>query len=143
MKTLTLSLQASSLLMLISLLCISQGGTAKSVVRFKVEVGEVSSYYRNTTLRLPDDLDASTRKKLKTSIEKKLIIKIDKVLDNKNNVTLNAIEVTVDVNGIVAVTKVKGKNLPQDIVIAITKLIEKQDYSKFKMLYFWKYVIEF
>jgi hypothetical protein len=118
-------------------------GVENSALGFDMEIDEDEvpfSYHKR--IELPNYLDVTTKQKLQTSIEKKLVAEINKVLD-KTGVSLESIEVTVDVNGAVVITSVKGKNLPKDVVAAITSLIEKQEYSKFKIHYVWKYVIVF
>jgi Ca-activated chloride channel homolog len=118
-------------------------GVENAAVGFEMEIDEVEipfSYHKSIVL--PAYLDASIKQKLLTSIEKRLIAEIGKLID-KNNISLESIEVTVDVNGAVVVSRVKGKNLSKEIVAAITKVVEKQEYSKFKILYVWKYSIVF
>jgi Ca-activated chloride channel family protein len=118
-------------------------GVENSAVGFEMEIDEDEvpfSYHKS--INLPNSLDASVKQKLQLSIEKNLIAEISKLLD-KNNIRLASIEVTVDVNGAVIVTSVKGKNLPEDIVATITKLAGKQEYSGFKIHYVWKYTIVF
>lgn len=118
-------------------------GVENSAIGFDMEIDEEEtpfSYHKSIVL--PNDFTVTVKQKLQTTIEKKLIPEINKVLAN-NDVTLQSIEVTVDINGAVVITKVNGKNLSQDIIANITKLVQKQEYSKFKILHFWKYVIEF
>jgi Ca-activated chloride channel family protein len=118
-------------------------GVENSAVGFEMEIDEDEtdfSYHKN--IRLPHYFDASTKQKLQSAIEKKLMPEINKLLE-KHNIRLESIEVVVDGNGSVVVTRLKGKDLPADIVETITTLLKKQEYSKFRILYGWSYFIEF
>jgi Ca-activated chloride channel homolog len=118
-------------------------GVENSAVGFEMEIDEDEiPFTYHKSIKLPNELDPATKQRIQTYIEKKLIVEIGKLLD-KSNISLDAIEVTVDVNGVVVVTAVKGKNLSTEMIAVITKLVKKQEYSKFKILYFWKYTIEF
>lgn len=118
-------------------------GVENSAVGFEMEIDEEEvTFSHHKSIVFPSYLDANTKQKLEASIEKNLIAAINKLLD-KNNISLESIEVTIDLKGTVVVTSVKGKNLSQDVVAAITKLIEAQKYSAFKIPYIWKYTILF
>ena len=118
-------------------------GVENSAIGFELEIDDddtVFSYHKNITL--PSDLNASTKAKLERDIEKKFINDLNKLLAGKA-ISLESIEVAVDGSGKVAVTRVKGKNVPQDLINAISKLAQKQDYSGFRINYVWNFVIAF
>jgi Ca-activated chloride channel homolog len=118
-------------------------GVENSAVGFEMEIDEEEvSFSYHKKIELPQYLDDDTKQKLQASIERKLIPDINKIL-SKNNVTPESIVVTVDMNGNVAITNVKGKNLPAEVIDALKQLVAKQVYTKFKIHYVWKYTIEF
>jgi Ca-activated chloride channel homolog len=118
-------------------------GVANSAVGFELGIDEEEipfSYHKK--IELPEYFDTDTKIKIQASIERKLMPEIIKLIDEKN-LTLYSIEVTIDVNGNVVITAVKGKNVQEEIIQTITDLVGKQEYSKYKIHYVWKYTIVF
>ncbi|HTJ50442.1 MAG TPA: VIT domain-containing protein [Cyclobacteriaceae bacterium] len=118
-------------------------GVENSAVGFDMEIdGDEVVFSLHKKINLPTDFDNTTKHKIETSIEKNLMPEVNKYLI-KNNITLESIEVTVGMDGSVAITSIKGKNLTSEEKDAISKLIKKQLYTKYKIMLVWKYKIEF
>jgi len=91
---------------------------------------------------LPVDFENSTKEKIGTNIEKKLLPALNKYL-KQYNITLCEIEVTIGMNGEVVKVQIGGEDLSQLHKNVLLKIVQRQNYEKYKLIYVWKYKIVF
>jgi Ca-activated chloride channel homolog len=118
-------------------------GVENSAVGFEMEIDATEDAFSfHSKIELPSDFDLAMKEKVQEHIEKKLLPSLNKLIEEKG-VQLDSIEITVGMDGSVAIAKVNGKKLSPEIVSAITALIKKEVYTKFNIVYVWKYKIIF
>jgi Ca-activated chloride channel homolog len=118
-------------------------GVENSAVGFDMEIdSDETSFSFHKRIELPKDFDAATTQKVKAHIEKKIMPEINRLL-NSNNISVESIDVTVGMDGAVAIASVKSKNMKQEVIDAIIKVVKKHSFAKQKIVIVWKYKIVF